>query len=98
MHWDRALEEIHRVVKAGGAFILIDHFAAAFNPLFPHKYLAGWLRTRLHHIRNRNYHKKLSALCRSGAWREMVKAHPGRNLSEALRCIEKSFISRSAGC
>ncbi|MDR1909883.1 MAG: class I SAM-dependent methyltransferase [Spirochaetaceae bacterium] len=91
MAWDRALDEIYRVLKKDGVFILVDLFAGSFNPLYFPGYLAAWAAVRIHHMRNRGYYKKLRRLTRSAAWRRLVREHPRRSLSDARAMIKGKF-------
>lgn len=91
MAWDRALDEIRRVLKNGGIFILIDLFAGSFNPRYLHRYLAAWAAARLLYIRNREYHHKLRRLTRDCRWRRMIGEHPKRELSEAQAAVARNF-------
>ena len=92
MDWGKALEEIHRVLKPEGTFILIDLFASRFNPFFIGVYLKTWIGLRLQYARNRDYRRKLKELSRNSDWKKMVKENPKRELYGAKRAIEKGFI------
>jgi ubiquinone/menaquinone biosynthesis C-methylase UbiE len=91
MAWDRALDEIRRVLKDTGVFILVDLFAGSFNPLCLHKYLAAWTAARIQYIGKRGYYKKLRALTENDAWRRMVREHPKRELAGAEKEIARHF-------
>jgi ubiquinone/menaquinone biosynthesis C-methylase UbiE len=91
MAWDRALDEIHRVLKDDGVFLLIDLFAASFNPRYIHKYIASWAAVHAQYVRTPGYYKKLRALTRNCAWRQMVRDHPKRDLFGAKAVITPRF-------
>jgi ubiquinone/menaquinone biosynthesis C-methylase UbiE len=91
MEWDRALDEIRRVLKTGGLFILVDLFAGSFNPLYVHRYLAAWAASRILYIRNREYREKLQGLTRSRQWQRMIGEHPKRELSGAKAAVARNF-------
>jgi ubiquinone/menaquinone biosynthesis C-methylase UbiE len=91
MVWDRALDEIRRVLKDQGVFILVDLFAGSFNPFYLHKYFASWTAARIQYFRKKGYYKKLHVLTRSDAWRRMVQEHPKRELSEMKKEIARNF-------
>jgi ubiquinone/menaquinone biosynthesis C-methylase UbiE len=95
MVWDRALDEIRRVLKDQGVFILVDLFAGSFNPLYIHKYLASWTAARIQYVREKGYYKKLCTLTRKDTWRRMVREHPKRELSEAKKEIARNFYIES---
>ncbi|GHU06162.1 hypothetical protein FACS1894147_12900 [Spirochaetia bacterium] len=95
MQWDKALGEIHRVLKPGGIFILIDLFASRFDPLYLPNYIETWTVTHLQHMKNRTYRKKLLLLSKNREWLKMTAEHPKRELSDAKACIrEKFFIKK----
>ena len=91
MEWDKALGEIHRVLKPEGTFILIDLFAARFNPFYMGAYLKTWAGLRLQYAENRDYRKKLRELSKNRDWQEMVREHPKRELGDAKQAIEGKF-------
>jgi ubiquinone/menaquinone biosynthesis C-methylase UbiE len=91
MAWGRALDEIRRVLKEGGLFILVDLFAGSFHPLYVHKYLAAWAAARLLYIRNREYYQRLRRLTRRPEWRRMIGEHPKRELSDAKAAVARNF-------
>jgi ubiquinone/menaquinone biosynthesis C-methylase UbiE len=91
MQWDRALDEIFRVLKDGGIFIMVDLFASSFNPFYFHKYIECWMKTRLQYMRNKDYRKKLLALYKNTAWQEMTASHPKRSLEETEKAIQTKF-------
>jgi ubiquinone/menaquinone biosynthesis C-methylase UbiE len=91
MVWDRALDEIRRVLKDTGIFILVDLFAGSFNPLYLHHYLVSWTAARIQYLRKSGYYKRLRALARNDAWRRMVREHPRRELSTAKKEIARYF-------
>jgi ubiquinone/menaquinone biosynthesis C-methylase UbiE len=91
MVWDQALDEIRRVLKDDGVFILVDLFDASFTPLYAPRYAAAWTAARILYLRNGEYYKKLRALTQSSEWRRMVREHPKRSLSEAKEAITRKF-------
>ena len=91
MDWDKALGEIHRVLRPGGTFILIDLFAARFNPLCFGAYLITWAKLRRQYAANRDYRRKLQELSRNSDWQDMVREHPKRELGSAKQAIGKKF-------
>jgi ubiquinone/menaquinone biosynthesis C-methylase UbiE len=91
MAWDRALDEIRRVLKEGGIFILVDLFDGSFNPRYFHRYLSTWTAVRLLYIRNRDYRKKLRRLTENSAWQRMIAEHPRRNIAEAKEAVAQKF-------
>jgi ubiquinone/menaquinone biosynthesis C-methylase UbiE len=91
MDWDRALEEIHRVLKPEGTFILIDLFAARFNLLYLGAYIKTWAKLRFQYAVNKDYHRKLKELSKNQNWRNMVRENPKRELEGAKKAIEKKF-------
>jgi ubiquinone/menaquinone biosynthesis C-methylase UbiE len=91
MDWDRALGEIYRVLKPEGTFILIDLFAARFNPLYCGAYLKTWAGLRSQYAGNRDYRRKLKELSRNSDWQEMVRQNPKRELGAAKLAIEGKF-------
>jgi ubiquinone/menaquinone biosynthesis C-methylase UbiE len=91
MVWDRALDEIRRVLKSGGVFILADLFAGSFNPLYLHRYAASWAAARIHCVRDREYYKKLRALTGSERWRTMLGEHPKRSAACARKAVAEQF-------
>jgi ubiquinone/menaquinone biosynthesis C-methylase UbiE len=92
MRWEKALDEVRRALKPGGVFIVIDLFAARFNPFQGIRYLHTWIATRMRHIKNRDYFKKLSALHKNADWQKMIREYPKRELSEAKAAIAKKFV------
>jgi ubiquinone/menaquinone biosynthesis C-methylase UbiE len=96
MVWDKALDEIYRVLKKDGFFILVDLFASSFTPLYFHKYIAAWAASHFQYIRNSGYCKKLRRLTQSGSWRKIVQEHPKRNLSDASVFIQNKFFIKEA--
>ena len=95
MDWERAVGEIHRLLKTDGVFILVDLFAARFNPLLFGKYCATWAGVRLQYAGNREYRHKLKELSRNPQWRNMTQEHPKRELADARRVIEQTFTIRT---
>ena len=91
MDWDRAPGEIHRVLKPGGTFILIDLFAARFNPLYAGLYLKTFAGLRVQYAGNREYRRRLKDLSRNGDWQKMVRENPKRELRGAKQAIEGRF-------
>jgi ubiquinone/menaquinone biosynthesis C-methylase UbiE len=91
MDWDRALEEIHRVLKPEGTFILVDLFAARFNPLYLGAYIKTWTKLRFQYAANKDFHRKLKELSKNQNWRNMVRENPKRDLDSAKKAIEKKF-------
>ncbi|MDR1373623.1 MAG: class I SAM-dependent methyltransferase [Treponema sp.] len=91
MVWDRALDEIRRVLKNDGVFILVDLFAGSFNPLYLHKYAVSWAAARIQYTGNREYYKKLRILTGSENWRAMVREHPKRNMAGAKKAVAEKF-------
>jgi len=91
MDWDKSLEEIHRVLKPEGTFILIDLFAARFNPFHFGTYCKTAAGLRLQYAANRGYRRKLKELSRNADWQKMVSEHPKRELGGAKQAIEKKF-------
>ena len=91
MNWDKAINEIHRVLKPEGTFILIDLFAAYFNPLNFGKYFKSALERCFQCLGNREYRRKLKNLSQNQDWQKMVQEHPRRELAEAKQAIEEKF-------
>jgi ubiquinone/menaquinone biosynthesis C-methylase UbiE len=91
MDWDKALSEMDRVLKPEGTLIIIDLFAAAFNPLKTGNYLGAWVKTHIEYAANKNYHRKLKELSQSPDWQKMVEEFPKREFKDAKQLIKKHF-------
>ncbi|MDR1239350.1 MAG: class I SAM-dependent methyltransferase [Treponema sp.] len=91
MVWDRALDEIHRVLKNDGVFILVDLFAGSFNPRYLHKYAVSWAAAGIQYAGNREYYKKLRILTGSENWRLMLREHPKRAVEDAQKALAEKF-------
>jgi ubiquinone/menaquinone biosynthesis C-methylase UbiE len=91
MDWDKALEEVRRVLKDRGVFLLVDLFAGNFNPLYLHTYLVSWAAVHAQYMRNRDYHKKLRRLARNRRWRQLVRDNPRRELTGAKEALARHF-------
>jgi ubiquinone/menaquinone biosynthesis C-methylase UbiE len=92
MVWDKALDEVRRVLKDDGVFLLVDLFAGKFKPLYLHKYLASRTAVYWQYIRHGEYRKKLRCLTRNRLWQQMVREHPKRELSLAKEALEQKFL------
>ena len=91
MDWGKSLEEIHRVLKPQGTFVLVDLFAACFNPFYIGAYFKTWAGIRLQYAGNRGYSKRLKELSQNRNWQKMVSEHPKRELDAAKQAIEAKF-------
>ena len=91
MEWEKSLLEIHRVLKPDGRFIVIDLFAAAFNPFKLGLYFTALVKTRLQYACNKEFRKRLKKLSQNPDWLEMVMKYPKRELYDAKQALKKEF-------
>ncbi|MDR0316589.1 MAG: class I SAM-dependent methyltransferase, partial [Treponema sp.] len=89
MDWDKALSETARVLKPEGTLIIIDLFAAAFDPLKTGKYIGAWVKTHIEYAAHRKYHRKLKELSGNPDWQKMVGEFPKREYKDAKQAVEK---------
>jgi SAM-dependent methyltransferase len=91
LDWDPILEEIKRVLRPDGTFLVIDMVTAPVSLKEYPRLLADKLRTHRQHHRYPAFYKALQEMVSHPSWREMLKHNPIRAKHEFVWYLESRF-------
>jgi ubiquinone/menaquinone biosynthesis C-methylase UbiE len=91
LDWDPLLQEIHRVVKPGGKFLIVDMVTVPVKTSEYAQLLKDKLRTILQRKKNVTFDSNLQKLVSHPDWKKMLEYNPIRSEHEMKWYLESRF-------